>query len=66
MEQKEKVRKNVMGSLRALEVGQTIVFTKEDMRPSCLRVQCCKMKDDYNMRLSVNKKNDLYYVTRYE
>ena len=56
---------NVRGSIREMKPGQSIEFSREQTKPSYVRVVCCNISLDYGYKYSVKKlDNDKFRVTR--
>lgn len=66
MEEKKIEKMNIRRAIRSLNLGESLLLQREDIRPSYLRTLCSKLKDDEGMYFSVHKSDKGYTVTRYE
>jgi hypothetical protein len=59
-----KGRINIQGSMKALVVGEVVVFPRGICRPSSIRNAASIIREDYGKRFNVNVRDDSITVTR--
>lgn len=64
---KNQKRRNISGTVRALNPGESVTFSREEARPTYLRVLTSCLAEDFGVRFTVNKTGEgTYKVTRHE
>lgn len=61
-----KPKTNILGTLKIMEVGDSIVFKKGEVHGTTLRCYASVLKEQRGMRFSVNKVEGGNKVTRHE
>lgn len=66
-EKKMEVKRNISGALKAMSVGEELVFSRSESRRTYLATLCSRLKEEYGQVYSVNKIGvGQYKVTRHE